>query len=294
MVQTESQLSALLPQGAEVIGTSAGFPWSGFLVEKFFMQPGERRSGVNRWHVISALGSRPAEFEGPTSGGTVSTYTKPPGALTFFPIGEIPPTRLRSRSELTSCAVNEELVESIRLEVDGYRSHELLYRSGLRDDAAERIVALLAIEMESGGLSGSLYAESLIRALVCRYIVLASEGAQSTLPAVGAMHPRLLKRLREWMEENAHRDISLSAMAKETKYSSTHLLRIFRASTGLTPHQYLIDLRIERAQRLLRKRDARLIDVAIECGFSSQAHLTSAFKARRGMTPGQYQRHCSF
>ena len=154
---------------------------------------------------------------------TVSTYTKPPGALTFFPIGEVPPIRLRSRSELTSCAVNDELVESIRLEVDGYRSHELLHRSGFRDDAAERIVALLAIEMESGGLSGSLYAESLIRALVCRYIVLASEGAQRTLPAVGAMHPRLLKRHREWMEENAHRDISLSAMAKETKYKAATL-----------------------------------------------------------------------
>ncbi len=90
-------------------------------------------------------------------------------------------------------------------------------------------------------------------------------------------------------------EISLfSAMAKETKYSSTHLLRIFRASTGLTPHQYLIDLRIERAQRLLRNRDARLIHVAIECGFSSQAHLTRVFKARRGMTPEQYQRQCSF
>jgi AraC family transcriptional regulator len=292
--QSVSQLAALLPQGAEVLGTSERLPWNGFLVEKYAMYPGERVLSVSRWHVISALGGRPAVFEEVTPNGGVSAFTKPPGALTFIPVGLVPAVKLRSSSELMSCAVEDGVVQSVTMEEREGGSVELLFQSGVRDRAAERIVSLLTMEMESGGPSGRVYAESLVRALVCRYLALASSGGRTSRSATGIMHPRLLKRLREWMEANLHHDVSLTALAAEAKYSSTQLLRTFRASTGLTPHQYLLELRIQRAQDLLRKRGARLIDVASECGFSSQAHLTNAFKARRGMTPGQYQRHCSF
>jgi AraC family transcriptional regulator len=166
-------------------------------------------------------------------------------------------------------------------------------QSGLRDKAAERIVHLLIREMEADGPSGRMYAESLVRALVCRYLALACSRAAIKRASTGTMHPRLLKRLHEWMISNLHHDISLTALAEEAKYSSTHLLRAFQMSTGMTPHQYLLELRVVRAESLLRKRETRLIDAAIECSFSSQAHFTHTFKARRGMPPGQYQRQHS-
>jgi AraC family transcriptional regulator len=171
-------------------------------------------------------------------------------------------------------------------------SVEPLFQTGLRDQATERIVNLLVEEMESGGPSGRMYAESLVRALVCRYLVLACDAPVQRTTA-GILHPKLLKRLHEWMLCKLHEDISLAALADEANYSPTHLLRAFRASTGATPHQYLLELRVVQAESLLRKKDSRLIDVASQCGFSSQAHFTHTFKARRGITPGQYQRHRS-
>jgi AraC family transcriptional regulator len=115
--------------------------------------------------------------------------------------------------------------------------------------------------MEASGPSGRMYAESLVRALVCRYLALACNGAPVKRTSTGTLHPRLLKRLQEWMISNLHRDISLISLAEEAKYSSTHLLRAFRMSTGMTPHQYLLELRVVRAESLLRKRETRLIDV---------------------------------
>jgi AraC-like DNA-binding protein len=108
-------------------------------------------------------------------------------------------------------------------------SVEPLFQTGLRDQATERIVNLLVEEMESGGPSGRMYAESLVRALVCRYLVLACDAPVQRTTA-GILHPKLLKRLHEWMLCKLHEDISLAALADEANYSPTVLLRAFRAS----------------------------------------------------------------
>jgi AraC family transcriptional regulator len=286
-----SQLTGLLPSGAQMLGTSELLPWKGFFIEKHAMMPGERMLGVSRWHLISALGKRSAVFESKTAHGGVLPFTKPPGALTLVPLGTIPAVRLCSSSELISCAVDPAVVDTIAMEEREGRMLELLFKTGIRDRAAERIVNLLSEEMEAGGPAGRMYAESLIRALVSRYLALASSDRHpQQTPAVAVMHPRLLRRLRDWMEGNLHRDISLTAMAREANYSSTHLLRSFRAATGMTPHQYLLEMRVAKAEGLLRGKGSRLIDVASQCGFANQAHFTQIFKTRRGLTPGQYRR----
>jgi AraC family transcriptional regulator len=285
-----SQLAGLLPSGAQMLSSSESLPWKGFFVEKNAMTPGERVLAVSRWHLISALGKRPAVFEGKTAHGSVLPFTKPPGALTLVPAGALPAVRLCSSSELISCAVDDAVVQTVVMEDHDGQRLELLFQTGIRDRAAECIVNLLSEEMEAGGPSGRMYGESLVRALVSRYLVLASGDRPRQAPAAGVMHPRLLRRLRDWMESNLHRDISLMAMAHEANYSSTHLLRSFRASTGMTPHQYLLELRVVKAEGLLRGRGHRLIDVAAQCGFASQSHFTQTFKTRRGVTPGQYRR----
>jgi AraC family transcriptional regulator len=288
--RTPSQLTGLLPSGAQMLGTSESLPWKGFFIEKHAMTPGERVLGVSRWHLISALGKRPAVFEGKTAHGSVLPFTKPPGALTLVPLGPIPAVRLCSSSELVSCAVEDAVVQTIAMEEREGQTLELLFKTGIRDRATEHIVTLLSEEMEAGGFTGRMYAESLVQALVSRYLALASSDFSPQAPAPRVMHPRLLRRLRDWMECNLHRNISLMAMASEANYSSTHLLRCFHASTGMTPHQYLLELRVAKAEGLLRAKGPRLIDIASQCGFASQAHFTQIFKTRRGLTPGQYRR----
>jgi AraC family transcriptional regulator len=173
-----------------------------------------------------------------------------------------------------------------RAKVGGHRTVELMFKTGVRDQAAAQIVNLLTAEMHSGAPSGRMYADSLVRALICRYLALKLNGGVPQRAAKVTIHPRVLNHLHEWMLAHLDHDISLAALAREAKYSTTHLLRAFRTSTGVTPHQYLLELRVQRAEDLLRRRAARIIEVAAECGFSSQAHLTQIFKVRRGISPG--------
>lgn len=107
---------------------------------------------------------------------------------------------------------------------------------------------------------------------------------------IAALPHRILNRVREKIEANLDTVLSLDCLARESGYSRAHFLRMFRAATGLTPHQYVLGLRLSRAQDSLKKKDARIIDIAVSCGFSSQSHMTSVFRQRLEMTPGEFRR----
>jgi AraC family transcriptional regulator len=105
----------------------------------------------------------------------------------------------------------------------------------------------------------------------------------------------ILRRIKKYMEEHLHDKLSLDELARETHYSRAHFLRMFRAATGKTPHQYLTECRIERAKSmLLEARKVSLIDVAARCGFSSQSHLTRVFRKQVGTTPTEFKRKPEF
>jgi AraC-like DNA-binding protein len=95
-------------------------------------------------------------------------------------------------------------------------------------------------------------------------------------------------RARELMEARHDEDLSLAEIAGSVGLPRHHLIRAFRHETGLTPHAFLIDVRVRRARDRLRLGEAPG-DVAAATGFCDQAHLTRAFKARLGVTPGAFR-----
>jgi len=107
---------------------------------------------------------------------------------------------------------------------------------------------------------------------------------------VSALPHRILNRVRDKIEANLDTVLSLASLAEESGYSRAHFIRMFRAATGSTPHQYVLGVRLSRAQDSLRKKDTRIIDIAVSCGFSSQSHMTSVFRQRLEMTPGEFRR----
>ena len=95
-------------------------------------------------------------------------------------------------------------------------------------------------------------------------------------------------RVKALLAQRYAEDLPLSVLAAEAGLSSHHLIRAFRRETGLTPHAWLINLRVEAAKAQL-KRGETPVAVASATGFCDQAHLTRAFKARIGVTPGVYR-----
>ena len=102
---------------------------------------------------------------------------------------------------------------------------------------------------------------------------------------------RVFERVREKMQEHLSRDLSLNSLAREAGYSSAHFLRMFHASTGSTPHHFLLELRLQRAKQLLmHDHQLSIVIIAGMCGFSTQSHFTSMFRQKFGVTPAEFRR----
>ncbi len=139
--------------------------------------------------------------------------------------------------------------------------------------------------------ASALELQTRLRGVLARWIVLHAE----TRPAArrpGA-EPRAVARARALLDNRSPENVSLDELAREAGLSPFHLVRVFTASVGLPPHAFQQQRRLDAARRLLRasSRTVRLADIAQECGFADQSHLTRAFKRVYGVTPGAYRKN---
>ncbi len=98
------------------------------------------------------------------------------------------------------------------------------------------------------------------------------------------------RRAKELLVANAAVGIGVDALAEACRLSRGHFIRAFKNSTGLPPHRWLLDHRVQKAKNLLALTSAPLTQIAIDCGFSDQSHLTRQFKSLVGVPPGTWRR----
>ncbi|ETP68123.1 AraC family transcriptional regulator [Planococcus glaciei] len=106
------------------------------------------------------------------------------------------------------------------------------------------------------------------------------------LPADHQQHIRMAKR---FIEENAHRTLTLELLSTEIGLSKYYLARVFKEQTNMSPIQYAIHCRIGLAQYLLQHTDASIQQIARRTGYKSETHFQQAFKKAAGQTPGKYR-----
>ncbi|MDV2992533.1 MAG: Melibiose operon regulatory protein [Chroococcidiopsis sp. SAG 2025] len=93
----------------------------------------------------------------------------------------------------------------------------------------------------------------------------------------------------DYIHEHLDRDIKLADLADLLGISQFHLGHLFKQSLGISPYQYLLGQRIERAKQLLKQTDRSIIEIALMCGFSSHSRLSKQFRQLTGMTPKAYR-----
>lgn len=99
-----------------------------------------------------------------------------------------------------------------------------------------------------------------------------------------------LKLVVDYINDYLDRELSLDELATIAQLSPYHFCRSFKGSTGLTPHQYVIRQRVERAKLLLKDGRMGIAEVAIACGFTHQSHLNRHFKRLTGVTPKNFSK----
>ena len=163
--------------------------------------------------------------------------------------------------------------------LDGFNSPELFSTMSAVD-----------AELRTGGVGGSLLAESLANVLAVHLIRHITGPRRELASADGVLPRHKLRRVIEYIMENLGGSPTLEQMAVVVHLSPYHFARQFKAATGLAPHQYVITRRVERAQDLLRTDGGLgLAEVAFRSGFGNQSHFCLQFKRIVGATPRQFR-----
>jgi AraC family transcriptional regulator len=270
-----------------VVATSAGRGWDGLYAEEVWHRAADFGLPAIPDHLLVFHLGRPlavAEHLGGREGrlGEGSLTILPADAETRWQLGrqgDVRHLHLYLRPTFINAVAAEAGVAPDRVEI--------VPAIGARDPRFEQVGMALLSELRSDGLGGRIYAESLATLLAVQLLRHQSTAAlPASLPAA-RLSPTLLGRAVDYVEAHLGDDLSLASVAAEAGLSPYHFARVFRASTGLSPHQYVIRRRVERARDLLATTDRSLSSIAREVGFASGSHLTMHVRRVLGVSPSE-------
>lgn len=155
----------------------------------------------------------------------------------------------------------------------------------VRDVALGRLAEALAIPQDLA--LGKVFTDSISLAIVSCVITRHFSVTERTARKASTLPPWRLNRAIHFVDAHLSEPIRLADMADSAGLTRMHFASQFRRATGMRPHDYLVQKRIEHAQKLLLTSRHNVLDVALSCGFRSQAHFTTVFKRLVGETP-----HC--
>lgn len=165
------------------------------------------------------------------------------------------------------------------------------YGSALVDDLLIKEVGVIFRYLcTSGSIIEKLYAENLAN-LLAVHLLKNYLNYELKIPSlVRGLSQKKLNRVLEYIETNLDRKITLSDLAGITGVGKFYFCRLFKYSLNLSPYQYVLQQRIKRAKKLLKYSDLPICDIALECGFSSQSHLTKHFRTQVRISPMSYRK----
>ena len=181
----------------------------------------------------------------------------------------------------------EQATEALEIDLDRL---DLLNSFGQQDSQLHHIAMLLLAELQSDGIMGQLYVESLTQVLLIHLLRHYSTFTQPITSENRSLTHTRLQQAIDYIHAHLERDLSLAEIAQVVNISPTYFASLFKRTTGISPHKYVVQLRVERAKLLLSKTNLAIADIALQVGFSNQSHLTRHFKRLTGATPKQFRK----
>lgn len=263
--------------------------WDGIRLEHCQLRPGELPRHRHREHVVLLSLTEGCKGELITASGIGVRGTQTKGNVCVLPSGLDHQAELEGTSEHLALYIDPSLITKAADEAKLSGSVEIAERYTRRDKVITSVGMALLGELETEGLSGRLYAESLGNVLAVHLLRYYSVSTFQPVTFTGGLSATKLRQVTEFIGDNYSRDLKLAELAQVAGMSSFHFAREFKRTTGTTPHQYLIKFRIERAKALLARNDLPLTEVGLRSGFSHQSHFTRLFRRITGTTPNSYR-----
>jgi len=272
-----------------IVQSSSGKGWHGLDVAEIIHPLDDFALPALPRHILVINLSAPSTIQERLAGrqghlGTGNVVILPAGAPTTWHLereGEV-----RHLHLYLSPTLIQQIATSADIDPD---TIEFVDTLGMFDPRIETIALSLLSELRSEGLGGRLYVESLANILGIHLLRQHSSVKQPSLPRAVGLDRATLRRVSTYIEEHLAEDLSLSELAAVAYLSPYHFARLFKASTGFAPHQYVIGRRIERAKLLLSTTNWSLTAIAHAVGFAHESHLALHFKRLTGLLPSSYR-----
>lgn len=269
------------------IVTSQALDWPGVLVEAGRNDVSAVDDLVGEQHYLSLnLDTAPLQLEVKQPQG-FKQFTVPPGSLWVSPSAD--PITLRLNSTLRYLRVSIDPLHLGRLinpVPDELAPVRLQRTYGVRSPQIAHLMLALRAEADDQNPGGLAAVEAVTTAL--GYHLVREAGIEQPRPirAHGGLSAVAKRRVLELIDAELDRRLTVEMLAHEAALSPAHFARAFKETLGRAPHQYLLQLRLERARQLIGTSGLSLSDIAQRAGFADQAHFTRAFKRAFGTTPG--------
>ncbi len=224
------------------------------------------------------------------NGKSVAIGTARSGVVTIIPAGSSARWDIPGAVDVIQLYLPHKTLERVAREADAPVPGDLLERTGHADPITSALLMSAADALEGNAVLDALFRQRLTDLLATR--ILAEHTGEPTTfePIMGGLSPHALRRAIERLSSDSDADVSLEALASDAGLSRFHFCRAFKESTGLSPHAWLRQQRLEQAMNKLRDTEASIAAVAAQLGYASQTAFTAAFKKLTGETPSDWRR----
>jgi AraC family transcriptional regulator len=240
-------------------------------------------------HVVMAYNGSVQHVER-RSGRSAAVGTFRPGVVIIIPEGSSSRWDIPKPVDVVQLYLPHTTLKRVAGEVEVATPADLLERTAHPDPVTSRLLLSTADVLEGNEALDKLFRQQLTDLLATRLLA-AHTGAPTTIrPVKGGLAPKALLRAIERLGSDSDADVSLAALAADAGLSRFHFCRAFKESTGLSPHAWLRQHRLEEAMTMLRDPDASIVSVAAALGYSSQTAFAAAFRKLTGEAPSSWRR----
>lgn len=258
--------------------------WNGISIDQFLLPAGETAEYMlEEFALIINLGQG-FEVERILNKNSQTGFMFT-GAVALCPMHIPQAIRWNQTANILSLNLQPELLTRHAVEVLDVERVELMPHLITHDTLIHQIGLGLQTQLKTNSAYSRLYAESAATFLAVHLLQTYSTCSSSVREYEGGLSQQKLRQAIAYIQDRLAQEISLSAIAESLGMSRYHFCRLFKQSTGLSLHQYVIQQRVERAKQLLRQGNLSIAEIAIACGFTHQSHLNRHFKRLTGVTP---------
>ena len=197
--------------------------------------------------------------------------------------------RVNQPADLTHCILEPTFLSHAAYESANPEQVELKLTLPKSDPLVWQIVMALKTVLDTDATNSCFYAESMATALAAHLLRNYSARKHVLKEYEDGLPKYKLKQALEYMNANLSENVSLEAVSDELGISQFHFCRLFKQSTGMSPHAYLIQQRVERSKQLLKQKELTINEIAVHCGFANPSHFAKHFRKHTSISPKQFR-----